>query len=172
MKIHQQERTTPMRTKKWKAALLSLTMLAVTPMQTEAQELRNIGEYNLQDGVGSKGYDPVAVFPEHGSRARVGDGRIRLTHLGVTYLFSTAGNLETFAENPSRYEPSYGGWCAYAMSFGRKVNIQPHLFTIHGNRAHFFASVNAKANFDMDIPGFEERSDRFWKEISGEDPRL
>ncbi len=135
-------------------------------------QVRNVSEYNLQSGVGLKGFDPVAVFPEGGGAAQVGQTGFRIEYLGVTYFFATAANLDLFTKNPARYEPTYGGFCAYAMASGSRVDIQPTLFTIHGNRAHYFVSSRAKANFDLDVPDYEMRADGFWKRFSGEDPRL
>jgi hypothetical protein len=137
-----------------------------------AQSGRNISQYNLNSGTGLKGFDPVAVFPEGGSSAQKGLQEIGLIHSGVMYSFANQANLETFNKSPEKYEPSYGGWCAYAMASGSKVDIQPQLFTIHGNRAHYFVSSRAKQNFDRDVAGFEKNADGNWKKISGEDPRL
>jgi hypothetical protein len=58
------------------------------------------------------------------------------------------------------------------MASGSQVDIQPGIYTIHGNRLHFFVSRRAKANFDADVMGHEVRADGFWKQISGEEPRL
>lgn len=132
---------------------------------------RNTREYNLQNGLGLKGYDPVAVFPEGGGKAAKGESAFRVDYEGVSYFFATAENMKRFQADPAKYEPTYGGWCAYAMASGSKVDIQPTLFTIHGRRAHYFVAARAKQNFDRDVAGHESRADTFWKQISGEDPR-
>jgi len=149
------------------ATVLSLIFSA----SSFAAPLRNASQYNLQNGIGLKGFDPVAVFPEGGGRALQGQPNLRLDYMGVTYYFATAQNLDAFVQNPDRYEPTYGGWCAFAMASGSKVDIQTHLFTIHGNRAHYFVSARAKQNFDRDIVGYENRADNFWRQFSGEEPR-
>lgn len=153
-------------------SLAALALSVIGPVDARAEAIRNPASYNLQNSVGLKGYDPVAVFQEGGGRPLVGQPRLRLDYMGVTYFFATAENLDAFVQNPDRYEPTYGGWCAYAMASGTQVDIQPTLFTIHGNRAHYFVSGRAKQNFDRDVAGHEARADGFWKQISGEDPRL
>lgn len=143
-----------------------------------AQSIRNTGEYNLdltsQPGfaIALKGYDPVSYFPEGGGQALTGKATFRLDYMGATYLFSSASNLDLFVQNPEKYEPTYGGWCAFAMASGSKVDIQPLIYTMNGNRLHFFVSRRAKANFDADIASFEANADRFWLQISGESPRI
>lgn len=140
-----------------------------------AEPTRNVSTYNLEQGIGLKGFDPVAVFPEGGGQARPGSTQFSVNHMGVVYRFASLENQQLFAANPAKYEPTYGGWCAYAM--GRVagepslVDIQPQRFTLHGNRAHYFVSNRAKREFDQDVMGFELRADANWKQVSGEDPR-
>lgn len=139
-----------------------------------AQEGRNVSQYNLKAGVGLKGYDPVSYFAEGGSQPAKGNTTISHNHRGVTYFFTSVENREIFKTMPERYEPTYGGYCAWAMSVrnGSKVDIDPLLYTINGNRAHFFIAPSAKNNFDRGIDRFEPKADRNWKRISGEEPRL
>jgi hypothetical protein len=153
--------------------LMAAGFLAVAPShgQEQAQAIRNVAVYNLQAGIGLKGYDPVSYFPEGGGQPQVGLQNLKLDYMGVSYFFATPLNLDLFVENPDRYEPTYGGWCAYAMASGSQVDIKPTIYTIRGNRLHFFVSKRAKQNFDADVIGHEMRADGFWKQISGEEPR-
>lgn len=151
------------------SALVSVSLLAASSAQ--AQTTRNVTEYNLQNSVGLKGYDPVSYFPEGGNQPKEGMQNLKLDYMGVIYLFASAQNLDLFVQNPDKYEPTYGGWCAYAMASGSKVDIQPRIYTINGNRLHFFVSRRAKQNFDANVVNYESRADNFWKQISGEEPR-
>ncbi len=151
--------------------LFALMTLLLFSIGASAQINRNVSKYNLQGDLGLKGYDPVAVFPEGGGKAMKGNGSFSVIHEGVSYHFFSQKNLSLFKTHPEKYEPTYGGWCAYAMASGSTVEIDPTLFTIHGNRAHFFISSRAKRNFDSDVAGFEKRADDHWERISGEKPR-
>lgn len=136
-----------------------------------AQDVRNVSKYNLSAGIGLKGYDPVAVFPEGGAAVKKGSSSLSLIHEGVIYNFATAANRDLFVADPAKYEPTYGGWCAFAMATGSQVDIQPNIFTVNGRRAHYFVSTRAKGNFDRDLKTFENNADNFWFKISGEKPR-
>ena len=151
--------------------LLMISSLLIASLAF-GQTSRNISEYNLDSGIGLKGFDPVSVFPEGGSLAMEGKSENRVIHEGVTYYFATAANMILFTQKPEKYEPTYGSWCAYAMASGSTVDIKPDLFTINGNRAHYFVSNRAKKNFDKDLEKYELRADTAWKNISGESPRL
>lgn len=170
-----------------KHALLSLLTVATfwtlqsaepAKAQDASASIRNTAEYSLdtvsQPGfaIALQGYDPVAYFPEGGGGPQKGLEQFRLEYMGATYLFASSTNLNTFLENPEKYEPTYGGWCAFAMASGSKVEIVPAYYTLSGNRLHLFFSRRAKANFDRDVADFERRADEFWKQISGESPRI
>lgn len=138
-----------------------------------AQKDRNVSHYNLDENkIGLHGFDPVSYFPEGGGVGLKGSAEFELEIGGAIYHFVNLENLEIFKEDHEKYEPTYGGFCAYAMSFGNKVDIDPSLFTINGNRIHFFVSKRAKKNFDEAITDFETKADGFWMKISGEAPRL
>ena len=94
-------------------------------------------EFNLDGGLAIKGYDPVAYFTD--GKAVKGKKELALYHQGVTYYFSSPVNKELFKKDPVKYEPQYGGWCAYAMgNSGEKVSIDPETFKIIQGRLYLF----------------------------------
>jgi len=45
----------------------------------------------------------------------------------------------SFKANPEKYEPAYGGWCAYAMGEnGEKVKIDPETYKIIEGKLFLF----------------------------------
>ncbi len=71
-------------------------------------------QFNVDEsGLAIKGYDPVAYFTSN--KAIEGKKDITLGYQGITYRFATTANRDAFKANPGKYEPLYGGWCAYAM---------------------------------------------------------
>ncbi len=151
--------------------ILAAMILTLSGLVATANETRNVSEYNLQNGVALKGYDPVSYFPEGDGRPLVGKNQYRFDYMGATYFFANAANLDLFANDVDKYEPTYGGHCAFAMASGRKVDIDPLIYTLNDRRLHFFISNRTKINFDADVTGHEDRADSFWKQISEEKPR-
>jgi hypothetical protein len=131
---------------------------------------RNEAEYNKQFEVALDGNDPVSYFNETAPRA--GDPQIEFTYGTVRYRFASEANREQFKMNPLKYEPTYGSWCAYAMSKGSKVEIKPLIYTIHEGRLHLFFSKSAKKSFDANLLNDEKQADINWRQFSGEAPRL
>ena len=93
------------------------------------------GTFNLKKKVAIHGFDPVAYF--QGAPAK-GKDSLQAQHKGVIYYFSKPQNRTLFLENPARYEPQYGGWCAYAMLEGEKVDIDPVRYKIVNDKLYLF----------------------------------
>ena len=108
-------------------ALLT-TLIILIPVlgftQTTETEYLNLGKDNLA----IKGYDPVSYFVN--KEPLEGRETINYTYNGATYHFATEANLETFKADPAKYEPAYGGWCAYAMGKGYTADINPKTYKI------------------------------------------
>lgn len=112
------------------SALSPITVSAASPAQRAEH-------YNLKSGVAIKGYDPVAYFTQN--KAVEGSKQFRHIHQGVTYQFSSTENLAKFKKSPSRYEPQYGGWCAYAFAIDAgKVKVNPKSFKIIDAKLYLF----------------------------------
>ncbi|MCB0379562.1 MAG: hypothetical protein KDD33_13805 [Bdellovibrionales bacterium] len=152
--------------------LFFITSLQAWATPTPEQPDRNEAEYNLDGQLGLKGFDPVAYFAEHGGEALQGNPNISAEYGNVVYRFASEDNRSTFLNNPTKYEPTYGGWCAWAMANRSFVDINPMLFTQNGNRMHFFISAGAKARFDNDLARREKDADDYFESQTGEKPRL
>lgn len=121
------------------------------------------------------GYDPVAYFPEGGGKAVEGKKELMTEYNGVQYRFATAANKEKFLANPEKYEPAYGGWCAWAMREGDKVEVDPKSFIVKENRLFLFYNgliADTKAKWLKGNHEAESReADAKWRGLSGEAPR-
>jgi YHS domain-containing protein len=94
--------------------LLLVTVFTVSIASAQAQTDVRKKQFNLDNtGLAIEGYDPVAYFTQQ--KAVEGKKEISLTNDGVTYHFATTQDRDLFKANPAKYEPQYGGWCAYAM---------------------------------------------------------
>ena len=106
--------------------------------QASAQEADSgrTAHYNLsKTGLALKGYDPVSY---HKGQARKGSERIPANHDGIQYHFASETNRKAFRNNPGKYLPAYGGWCAWAMLEGDKVDINPDRYKIIDGKTYLF----------------------------------
>ncbi len=115
---------------------------------------------NADQGVGLKGYDPVAYFI-NGAPTK-GSDQYRLAWKGVTYRFASAENLEKFRADPDKYLPQYGGYCAYAMSLDRIADIDPSRWAIVNGRLYLNNGFVAEKLWSINKNGNIVSADRNW----------
>lgn len=147
--------------------LISLFVLTVTlSIGVFAQQATiRKSQYNLEgSGLAIQGYDPVAYFTTH--KATEGKKDITTVYNGVTYRFATEQNRDAFKANPAKYEPQYGGWCAYAMGAkGEKVEIDPETFKVVDNKLYLFYNkllTNTLPMWNKDESSLKNNADKNW----------
>jgi len=124
------------------AALFQGCAAHALPMSTaQIKTIHNVDG----SGVGISGYDPVAFFKE--GKPVKGNSQYQ-SHYGdfggATYYFASTEHKSLFEQNPEKYVPQYGGYCATAMSMGKLEEIQVEHFVIHQGR--LFMQHNRMAN--------------------------
>ena len=129
---------------------------------------KRLTHFNLEKNVAIQGYDPVAYFKQ--GKAIKGRKEIAATYEGVVYYFSTAVNKEFFVKSPSKSEPQYGGWCAFAMgNSNEKVDINPETFKIINGKLYLFYNAlfsNTLKSWNKDESGLMMKADANWSKIS------
>lgn len=94
-------------------------------------------EFNHDNALALQGYDPVAYFTQ--GKAVKGSEKYAINIDGLIYHCSSEQNKQLLQQNPTKYEPQYGGWCAYAMgNTGEKVEINPETFKIVNDKLYVF----------------------------------
>lgn len=126
-------------------------------------------QFNLdKSGLAIEGYDPVAYFTEQ--KAVEGKESISFTNQGVTYHFATTADRDLFKANPAKYEPQYGGWCAYAMGAnGEKVEIDPGTFKLLNGKLYLFYNKffnNTRKSWNKDENNLKSKADANWAKLT------
>ena len=124
-----------------------------------------------KSGLALQGWDPVSYLAEGGPKK--GDAKHQSTFKGVTYRFASAANKKTFDADPGRYEPTYGGWCAWAILDDDLVEIDPRNHAVIDGRVYLFYKGfwgNAKNDWDKKVkketaPKVVTSADRHWKTL-------
>ena len=144
--------------------LLNLTILLLLIFKGFSQdtEVRR-KEFLLEKGTAIQGYDPTVYFS---GKAQKGKKEFSYLQKGVNYQFANANNVETFKKNPTKYEPQYGGWCAYAMgSSGEKVEIDPETYKIINGKLYLYYHTffsNTLTDWNKDENGLKAKADINW----------
>ncbi|MFT3678894.1 MAG: YHS domain-containing (seleno)protein [Ferruginibacter sp.] len=150
-----------------KKILTTLTICILASASLLAQEPLRKKHFNLENGLAIQGYDPVAYFTKN--KAVKGKKEFSTYYQGSTYYFSSAENKEAFKNNPSKYEPEYGGWCAYAMGAkGEKVAIDPETFKITNGKLYLFYNKffnNTLKDWNKDENNLHTKADANWSKL-------
>jgi hypothetical protein len=122
--------------------------------------------FNAKNNVALEGYDPVSYFDD---KPVQGKSIFTYTHKGITYRFFDAANLTKFKTSPGKYEPAYGGWCAYAMGeSGEKVKVDPKTYKIADGKLYLFYNfwtTNTLEDWNKNEKKLKEAGDRNWNKI-------
>jgi YHS domain-containing protein len=110
-----------------------------------------------------KGYDPVAYFNQ--GKAVMGNPFITSTYNGATYLFASREDKAEFDKSPARFEPQYGGYCAYSMSQGKRHDINPTAFRIYKGKLYVCETHAQLKEFGANIDANVSKADQNWLKI-------
>jgi len=110
-----------------------------------------------------KGYDPVAYFKQ--GKAVMGSPFIMSTYNGSTYLFASREDKAEFDKSPAKFEPQYGGYCAYSMSKGERHDIDPKAFHIYKGKLYVCGSPEQLREFSTNIDANISKADQNFLKI-------
>ncbi|WP_050764529.1 YHS domain-containing (seleno)protein [Marinomonas sp. MED121] len=117
-----------------------------------------------------EGYDPVSYFTEQPMK---GYPALQIKHNEVVYYFENEENRIAFTQDPEKYVPAYGGWCAWAMLDGDKVEVDPLSYKIINGKNHLYyngfwgdtlAKWNKKAGKDGEQT-LVDAADKEWADL-------
>jgi len=140
---------------------LVVAAVAATPIAALAADA-------VHSTVGVGGYDLVSY--QTGKKPLPGNGNHLTVHDGVTYLFASEGNEATFAADPKRYLPAYGGWCAFGVSVGKKFVGDPNVWEVVDGRLYLNLDNSIKTMWLEDVPGNIAKAEKNWPKIRNSDP--
>ena len=104
-----------------------------------------VDEYNVSKGLtldgvplGLHGVDTVALS----SLGAVAEGSAVHTVLydGAAYYFASKDSADRFSAQPDKYLPQYGGYCAFAVALGKKLDGDPRYADIVDGKLYLFVN--------------------------------
>lgn len=114
-------------------------------------------------GLAIKGYDPVAYFTQ-GSAVR-GQPQFVYYWMHAEWRFASARNRDLFAARPTQFAPKYGGYCAFGVAQGIKVDIDPDAWKIVGGHLYLNRDPVVHRAWQQDVPHYIALGDEVWEEI-------
>ena len=146
------------------AAVAALGVLVLAAAHLAAQSTASRTIYNSTRGVALDGYDVVAYYTE--GRPVKGSPAFTHTWEQTTWRFASAAHRDAFAAAPEKYAPQFGGFCAYGVSRGYAVDIDPNAWTIVEGRLYLNYSKSVRRTWDQDRATFIQRAEANWPAIA------
>lgn len=144
-------------------AIVLLLLSQVVFAQSDEARKKN---FNVKKNIAIEGYDPVSYFD---GKPAEGTSKYNVPFRGVLYLFTNAANATKFKASPEKYEPAYGGWCAYAMGEnGEKVKIDPETYKIVDGKLYLFYNFwgnNTLKEWNKNEKTLKSKADQNWKKF-------
>ncbi len=139
-----------------KLLVLTLLFLGFPAFSQSMKSLKNLDK----NGLAIQGYDPVAFFRQN--KPVKGRPDFQSSYNGAAYLFASAEDKAAFDANPAKYEPQFGGFCAYGVSRGRLVPIKIEAFQIVNGRLLLQYDLDVRDDFNKDQAGNLAKADQNW----------
>ena len=118
---------------------------------------------SAEEGIAIRGYDPVAFFttgtPQKGSPEHASE------YEGATWHFASAENLAAFKNDPTRYAPQFGGYCAWAVSQHYLAPGDPEYWKVVDGRLYLNANARAKELWEADQADAIKRGHANWPAV-------
>jgi hypothetical protein len=145
---------------RWPLTLILVLCLALSMPWQEARGLPRDLVTDPVTGFAAAGFDSVAYFSD--GRARPGKADLEVMWRGAGWRFVNEGNRAAFVADPDVYAPSFGGYCAVAVSRGFLAEGNPEIWEVHGDRLYFFYSEAHRQVFLMDADHIVAEAAAFW----------
>jgi YHS domain-containing protein len=142
-----------------KRVFLLLLLLISAPAFGQNKTLLNLDK----QGIAIQGYDPVAFFTQN--RPVKGRPEFESRYNGARYLFASGEDKATFDANPAKYEPQFGGFCAYAASQNHTAPVKIEAFQIVNGRLLMQYDLDIREKFNKDTQGNLQKADKNWPGI-------
>lgn len=139
-----------------KRLLILPLALALFTTLASAKVLQNLD----RSGVAIQGYDPVAFFTDN--KPVKGNSQFVSEYNGARYYFASAEHKTAFDKEPAKYEPQFGGYCAYGVSHNNRVPVEIDAYQIVNGRLLMQYDKDVRDKFNKDTQGTLKKADGNW----------
>ena len=140
---------------------MTAEVVAETPLYADlgGEATGPIYTQELGDTLAVRGYDVVSYFVDDGVPVE-GSEEYTVRYNGYDYRFASEDNAKAFIEDPAKYAPAYGGYCAWAIGANdRLAPGDPNVYEVVDGTLYLNFSEDVQDKWEKDIPGFIAKAD-------------
>jgi YHS domain-containing protein len=116
------------------------------------------------NGIAIGGYDVVSY--QAAGKAEKGNAQFTSTFGEAKYLFTSKENQKLFESQPSKYLPQYDGYCALAVSYGKKISVDPETFKVANGKLYLFFHGKSGGRTVNSLDTWNKNEDRLLKKAN------
>ncbi|KAJ54349.1 hypothetical protein ACMU_18145 [Actibacterium mucosum KCTC 23349] len=127
-------------------------------------------EYNVANGLtlngqplGLHGTDPVSMF--NGAAPVLGDATYTSSFDGVDYYFASVEAQAKFDADPEAFLPQFGGFCAFGVFVGKKLDGDVRYADIVDGKLYLFVNAAIFEKYLEDREGVIAGANAKWADI-------
>lgn len=142
---------------------ICLILLLAWPLAGAQAQIDNDKELMVDaNGVAANGYDVVAYFDNRVAR---GIPTFLVEYKGADWYFESPDNAEAFRSDPAKYEPAYGGWCAYGVAQGYLVKTDPDAWSVVDGRLYLNYNELVRIRWLGDRDRYIKVAEQYWPKL-------
>jgi len=140
-----------------KNILKSIAAVLLLTVSAYAGELVNVSGASK---AAVSGYDTVAFFTD--SKPVNGSPFISAEYQGATYFFATEEHKKLFTENPEKYVPQFGGFCAFGVGLGKLFPVDISTWQVRNEKLYLNLNPDILKKFNADFAANVTKADKNW----------
>ena len=144
---------------------LAKAILTIALLLTATTSFADTLQFSTENGA-IDGFDPVSYFSEH--RPERGLPDITAEWNGALWRFTTVEHRDTFLEDPEKYAPRYGGFCALGMAHGGDVPTNPEAWTIWEGKLYLNMIKEVSITWRYNPDKLIARADKKWEAMNAQ----
>jgi YHS domain-containing protein len=109
-----------------------------------------------------KGHDVVAYFTQ--GKHALGSAQFASQYEGVNFYFANAQHKALFDNEPIKYIPQYGGYCANGLVYGIPWGGDADTWMMREGKLYIFGGQASKEGFEVDTAGNLALAEKYWNE--------
>ena len=143
-----------------KKIVISLAALVLLSAAALAAELVNVSGASK---VALDGYDPVAFVTD--SKPVNGSPAITAEHRAATYFFASEEHKKLFKQNPEKYAPQYGGFCAFGVAEGALFPVDINTWQVHEGKLYLNLNPEVLTKFNANFEHNIAKAEKNWPHL-------
>ena len=142
--------------------LTSLSVLTLQALASSSAANKDQGIY-AENGVALAGYDVVAYFTENGPVQ--GSDQYTVEWQDLTWQFMNQEHADLFKAAPEKYEPKFGGFCAFGVTYGQRMKPDMNAWEIHDGRLYLYYDPPTRTEWSESRETNEKAASEEWQKM-------